>query len=193
VAMCTIRPSLEEVRLYSRNPENRAAFVRRMQPQVRPPLIAVEAPEEAAREADLICLATGSNVPVLFGEWLSSGQHVTSIVASNKGVLQQGSVSRPRREFDDAVIRRADRVVATLKEQAIMDEQADLFEPVQRGLISWKQIGDLGELVTGKVAGRQSPAEITVFKQNSDQGVGFMALAKLAHDKAKAVGVGIEI
>jgi ornithine cyclodeaminase/alanine dehydrogenase-like protein (mu-crystallin family) len=193
VTMCTIRPSLEEVRLFSRSPENRAAFVNRMQPQVRPRLIAVEAPEEAATGADLICLATGSNVPVLFGEWLKPGQHVTSIVASNKGILQQGSVSRPRREFDDAVITRADRVIATLKEQAILDEQADLFEPVERGLISWEQIGDLGELVTGKVAGRRSPAEITVFKQNSDQGVGFMALAKLAHDKAKATGAGIEI
>lgn len=193
VAMCTIRPSLEEVRVFSRSPENRAAFVTRMQPQVRARLVAVEVPEQAAREVDLICLATGSNVPVLFGEWLSPGQHVTSIVASNKGVLQQGSVSRPRRELDDAVISRADRVVATLKEQAIIDEQADLFEPVEKGLISWQQIGDLGELVTGKVPGRQSPAEITIFKQNSDQGVGFMALAKLAHDKAKAVGVGIEI
>src|SRR6266576_5680890 len=80
------------------------------------------------------------------------------LVASNKGVFLQGSVSRPRREFDDAVIARADRVVATLKEQAIMDEQADLFEPVEKGIISWQQIGDLGELVTGKVPGRQSPA-----------------------------------
>jgi ornithine cyclodeaminase/alanine dehydrogenase-like protein (mu-crystallin family) len=193
VTMCAIRPSLEEVRLYSRSPENRAAFVSRMQPQVRPRVIAVQTPEQVAKEADLICLATGSNVPVLFGKWLSPGQHVTSIVASNKGVLQQGSVSRSRREFDDAVITRADRVIATLKEQAIMDEQADLFEPVERGLISWQQIGDLGELVSGKVPGRQSPAEITVFKQNSDQGVGFMALAKLAHDKAKAAGAGIEI
>jgi ornithine cyclodeaminase/alanine dehydrogenase-like protein (mu-crystallin family) len=193
VTMCTIRPSLEEVRVYSRSAENRASFVNRMQPQVRPRVIPVQFPEQAARGADLICLATGSNVPVLFGEWLSPGQHVTSIVASNKGVLQQGSVSRPRREFDDAVITRADRVIATLKDQAIMDEQADLFEPVARGLISWEQIGDLGELVAGKVPGRQSSAEITVFKQNSDQGVGFMALAKLAHDKAKAAGVGTEI
>src|SRR5262245_42512277 len=30
VAMCTIRPSLEEVRVYSRNPENCASFVARM-------------------------------------------------------------------------------------------------------------------------------------------------------------------
>ena len=132
-------------------------------------------------------------MPVLLGEWLEKGQHITSIVASNKGVLLQGSVSRPRREFDDAVIARADRVIATLKEQAIMDEQADLFEPVERGIISWERISDLGELVAGKVAGRRTPEEITVFKQNSDQGVGFMALAKLAHDKARAAGIGMDI
>jgi hypothetical protein len=34
---------------------------------------------------------------------------------------------------------------------------------------------------------------LTVFKQNSDQGVGFMALAKLAHNKARAAGIGMEM
>jgi ornithine cyclodeaminase/alanine dehydrogenase-like protein (mu-crystallin family) len=193
IAMCAIRPAIAEVRVFSRSAENRASFVARMQPQVRARITAVEQPEAAARGADLICLATGSNVPVLFGAWLSPGQHVTSIVASNKGVAQQSGLARPRREFDDAVIARADRVVATLKEQAIMDEQADLFEPVQNGIISWDKIADLGEVVAGKAHGRRSPQEITVFKQNSDQGVGFMALAKLAHDKARAAGRGLEI
>jgi ornithine cyclodeaminase/alanine dehydrogenase-like protein (mu-crystallin family) len=193
VTMCTIRPSIEEVRVFSRSAENRSRFLARMQPQVGARIIAVEKPEDAARGADLICLATGSNVPVLFGDWLEKGQHVTSIVASNKGVFLQGSVSRPRREFDDVVIARADRVVATLKEQAIMDQQADLFEPVENGVTTWDKIADLGELVAGKVPGRRSAAEITVFKQNSDQGVGFMALAKLAHDKAQAAGLGLVI
>jgi ornithine cyclodeaminase/alanine dehydrogenase-like protein (mu-crystallin family) len=193
VAMCTIRPGVEEVRVYSRSADNRAAFIAKMQPQVKARLVAASAPEPAARGADLICLATGSNVPVLFGDWLEKGQHVTSIVASNKGVLEQGSVSAPRREFDDAVISRADVLVATLKEQAIMDEQADLFQPVSQGLTSWDRIADLGALVAGKAPGRRNPDEITVFKQNSDQGVGFMALAKLAHDKARAAGIGLEI
>ncbi|MGH6768665.1 MAG: ornithine cyclodeaminase family protein [Xanthobacteraceae bacterium] len=193
VAMCTIRPSIERVRVFSRSFDNRAAFAARMQPQVKARIEPVETPEAVARGADLICLATGSNVPVLLGAWLEPGQHVTSIVASNKGVFLQGSVSRPRREFDDDVIARADRIVATLKEQAIMDEQADLFEPVAKGLASWEGIADLGELVAGKTHGRRSASEITVFKQNSDQGVGFMALAKLAHDKARAAGVGTEI
>jgi alanine dehydrogenase len=193
VAMCAIRPGIERVSIYSRSEENRRQFVNRMQPHVRARLDAVDRPEDVASGTDLICCATGSNVPVLFGAWLEKGQHVTSIVASNKGVLMQGSVSRPRREFDDAVIARADRVAATLKEQAIMDEQADLFEPVRDRLISWDAIAELGELVAGKTHGRRSADEITVFKQNSDQGVGFMALAALAHEKAKAAGVGIEI
>ena len=193
IAMCTIRPAIDEVRVFSRSADNRAAFVKRMQPQVRARIVAVDNAEAVARGADLICLATGSNEPVLFGEWLEPGQHVVSIVASNKGVFLQGSVSRPRREFDDAVLARADRIVATLKEQAIMDEQADLFEPVSAGVTSWDKIADLGELVAGKTHGRRSAQDITVFKQNSDQGVGFMALAKLAHDKARAAGAGMEI
>lgn len=193
VTMCTIRPGIERVRVHSRSTENRRRFIETMQPYVKAQIEAVERPEDVARGADLIVCATGTNVPVLFGAWLESGQHVTSIVASNKGVLMQGSVARPRREFDDAVIDRADCVVATLKEQAIMDEQADLFEPVARGLIDWDEIEDLGDLVAGKTHGRRARHEITVFKQNSDQGVGFMALGKLAHDKARTAGIGVEI
>jgi len=191
--MCTIRPGIETVRVYSRKPENRSGFVREMQRHVRAQMVPVDRPEDAARGADLICCATGTNVPVLFGAWLEEGQHVTSIVASNKGVLMQGSVAGPRREFDDEVIARADRVIATLKEQAIMDEQADLFEPVANGITNWDRIADLGEVVSGKAHGRRSAREITVFKQNSDQGVGFMALAKLAYEKARGAGIGLEI
>lgn len=193
VTMCAIRPSIKEARIYSRNPENRAKFIERMQPHVGARLISVETAEAVARGADLICCATGTNVPVLMGEWLVPGQHVTSIVASNKGVFEQGSVSRPRREFDDEVIARADCIVATSKEQAIMDEQADLFEPVSKGITGWDRIANLGELLAGKTVGRASPEQITVFKQNSDQGVGFMALAKLAHEKASAAGLGLQI
>ena len=59
--------------------DNRRRFVSRMQPFVRARIEAVERPEQAARGADLICCASNSNVPVLFGAWLEQGQHVTSI------------------------------------------------------------------------------------------------------------------
>jgi ornithine cyclodeaminase/alanine dehydrogenase-like protein (mu-crystallin family) len=193
IAMCTIRPGIETVRVFSRNGENRTRFAATMQPYVRARIEVMTRPQDAATVADLICLATGSNVPVLFGAWLQSGQHVTSIVAGNKGVVQQGSIPRPRREFDDEVVARAAVIVATLKEQAIIDEQGDLFEPVTKGITTWEKIADLAQLAAGKTLGRRHADEITLFKQNSDQGVGFMALAKLAHDKARAHGVGMDV
>jgi ornithine cyclodeaminase/alanine dehydrogenase-like protein (mu-crystallin family) len=80
-----------------------------------------------------------------------------------------------------------------LREQGRKDGQGDLCEPIERGLLSWEKIVDLGPVLAGISPGRRSDDEITVFKQNSDQGVGFMALARLAHDKAKIAGVGLQL
>src|ERR1700751_3001529 len=54
ITMCTIRPSIDAVQVFSRSPENRAAFLARMQPQVRARLATVEAPRAAAEGTDLI-------------------------------------------------------------------------------------------------------------------------------------------
>jgi alanine dehydrogenase len=190
--MCSIR-AIEKVKVFSRNPENRRAFCRLMQPHVSAEIVAVADPGEVAAGADMIVCATGSNVPVLHGAWLEKGQHVTSIVGSNKELLQEGLVGRPRRELDDEVLARADVIVATLRQQAMQDEQGDLIEPIARGVIRWEHVNDLSDVLAGKVAGRTHPQQITLFKQNSDQGVGFMALARLAHDKARRAGIGTEI
>lgn len=190
--MCALRP-IEAVKVFSRKPENRRAFCALMQSHVNAELIPVDDPRQAAHGADLIVCATGSNVPVLFGEWLEPGQHVTSIVGSNKELLQEGLVSRPRRELDDTVLTRADLVVATLRQQGIYDEQGDLAEPIGKGLLRWEDVKDLSALIAGRERGRTTEDQITLFKQNSDQGVGFMALARLVHDKARAAGIGIEI
>ncbi len=190
--MCTIRP-IELVKVFSRNPDNRRAFCDLMQRHVHAELKPVETPREVARGVDMIVCATSSNVPVLFGEWLDKGVHMTSIVGSNKELLAEGSVKRPRRELDDEVLVRADVLVATLVRQAVQDEQGDLFEPCSRGLLRWEDIKELGQLVSGKVKGRTHDEQITVFKQNSDQGVGFMALGRMVYDKARQCGIGTEI
>lgn len=191
-AICAIRP-IKEVKVYSRSADNRRAFCALMQKHVEAELVPVEKPKEAATGVDLIVCATNSNVPVLLGQWLEEGIHVTSIVGSNKELLAEGLVSRPRRELDDEVFRRADVVVVTLLQQAIQDEQGDIVEPIERGLLRWQDIKELSSLAAGKVTGRTNDRQITVFKQNSDQGVGYMALAKLAHDKARQAGIGMEV
>jgi ornithine cyclodeaminase/alanine dehydrogenase-like protein (mu-crystallin family) len=190
--MCTLRP-IRMVRVFSRSPENRKAFCTLMQPHIDAELIPVDHPREAAAGADLIVCATGSNLPVLYGYWLGAGQHVTSIVASNKELVEEGLVSRPRRELDDKVLSRADVIVATLRQQGVYDEQGDFIEPIENGVLQWDDVKDLSSLLAGKAIGRTAPEQITLFKQNSDQGVGFMALARLAHDKARRAGLGTEI
>ena len=190
--MCRIRP-IEEVRVYSRSAERRAAFVAEMQPRIGAALRAVEAPQDAAAGADLICCATNTNVPALHGAWLEDGQHVTSIVNSNKGVKEQAGLARPRREIDDEVVRRAGLILVNLREQSIVEEHGDLCEPIANGIASWDEIVELGEILTGRAKGRTSDDQITLFKQNSDQGVGFMALANLACETAEAHGIGMEI
>ena len=190
--MCALRP-IETVKVFSRSADHRRAFCALMQPHIDAEIIPIDNPRAVATGADLVVCATGSNVPVLFGDWLEPGAHVTSIVGSNKELLAEGLVSKPRRELDDEVLARADVIVATLKQQAIQDEQGDVVEPIQNGIINWDNVKELAQLVAGKVTGRTGERQITLFKQNSDQGVGFMALARLAHDKARVVGIGMEI
>ncbi|MGA0314455.1 MAG: ornithine cyclodeaminase family protein, partial [Alphaproteobacteria bacterium] len=96
-------------------------------------------------------------------------------------------------EIDDLVVKKADIIVVNIAEQSRIDEHGDLFEPVQRGIIDWKDLTEIGEIITGCKKGRSSSEQITLYKQNSDQGVGFMALAKLAYEVAVKNKIGIEI
>ena len=192
IAMLAIRP-IEEVRVYSRSAKNRKKFIEEMTPHVDILLSAVDEPQEAARGSDLICMATNTNVPALFGDWLEPGQHITSIVNSNKGVKEQAGLARRRREVDDEAVRRADIILVNILEQSIVDEHGDLWEPVEQGIIQWNDVLEMGEILNGRQEGRSSPKQITLFKQNSDQGVGYMALANLVCDVAEKNDIGIKI
>src|SRR5690606_19646120 len=96
---------------------------------------------------DIVITATNSNVPVLEGEWLAPGQHVTSIVGSNVGLLNAGHTATKRRELDDTSVSRAARIGIVSKEQARHDEQADIFEQAQRGICDWDAVVELTELL----------------------------------------------
>lgn len=185
--------ALDDVKVFSRSEENRRAFCRQMSQALDMRLHPVSNVDEAVSDADIVVCASASNVPVLDGGKLRDGAHVTSIVNGNRIVVREGEAPRYRRELDDETIRRASLVCAVMKEQAIKDGQGDLSEPVERGLLSWDAISNLDEVLTGAKPGRTSDAQITVFKQNSDQGVGFMALARLACERATQHGIGVEM
>jgi alanine dehydrogenase len=150
-------------------------------------------PEDAVRGVDIILTATTSSVPVFDGQWLEPGAHVTSIVGSNVGLVQGGFTKAKRREIDDATLERSDVLGIASVQQAIQDEQADIFDPVERGIIRWEQWIEIGSILAGKKEGRTRPEQITLFKNNAGQGVADVALGALVLKKILEKGAGLPL
>ena len=167
---------LKNVKAYSRNPENRKKFVEEMGPVTNLNITPVASPEEALRGVDIVLTATNSSVPVFDGSWLQPGQHVTTIVGSNVGLVKGGFTAAKRREIDDATLARSQVHGIVSIQQAVQDEQADIFDPVQRGVIRWEQLIEIGEILAGKKEGRTKAEQITFYKNNAGQGVADVAL-----------------
>jgi alanine dehydrogenase len=183
----------EKIKVYTRTRENREAFAREMAKRFDLPFEAVDEPRKAATGVDIVLTATNASVPVLDGRWLEEGAHITSIVSSNVGLVKGGFIPKKRRELDDETIRRSDVIVVCSKSQAIQDEQGDLFDPVQSGILSWDKIRELSALLNGEAPGRASDRDITLFKNNAGQGVADVALGALAFKQILARDGGQEV
>ena len=135
-ALRLVRP-FREVRVWS--PRNARAFAKEFG------IHAAASAEEAVRGAHVVVVATTSQTPVLFGEWLSPGTHVNAVGAP-----------RPTwRELDDDVLRKA-RIYVELREAATR-ESGDIIAAGQ-------VYAEIGEVVAGTKPGRQAAGEITLFK-----------------------------
>jgi alanine dehydrogenase len=181
---------LQEIRVYSPNPEHRAAFVERMAPKVEARLEAVDSPEAALDGADVVVAATNTTRPVFDGDTLKPGMHVTTIGGSNIGLIRSGVLRQKRSEVDDATLARADRVVILSARQATQDEQGEIIDPVERGALSWERVFQLRDVLSGKAPGRQGPGEITVFTNNAGTGNVDIAIAGRLYAEAKRRGRG---
>ncbi|MBI2360727.1 MAG: ornithine cyclodeaminase family protein [Deltaproteobacteria bacterium] len=189
LAFARIR-KLKEVRVYSRSRENRNTFAADMGSALNLSIRPVASAEEAVKGVDIVLCATNASVPVFDGNWLEPGVHVTSIVGSNIGLVQGGFAKAKRREIDDATVKRSTVIGINSIQQAIQDEQGDIYDPVQKGIIRWEDLVEIGELLAGKKEGRTKAEQITLFKNNAGQGVADVALGGLVLEKAQERGLG---
>ncbi len=149
--------SFRDVRVWS--PRNAGAFARER--GVR----ACATAEEAVRGADVVVTATSSTTPVLRGSWLAPGAHVNAI----------GACRPDWRELDDELLAGA-RIIVDSREGAAR-ESGDVIA-AGAGRIA----GELGEVVLGRVSGRTSSGELTLFK-SLGMAVEDVAAAKLVFDR----------
>ena len=134
---------------------------------------AVETAEEAVRGADVVCLCTNSDDPVISLDWLAPGMHVTSV-----------GYSPPGGELDPRVIEQGRLFVETRL----------AFEPPPVGCGELAGLDpsvgtELGEVLLGRYLGRQSKDELTVYKAMG-HACEDMAAASLVYHRAKQDGAG---
>jgi ornithine cyclodeaminase len=170
--------SIAKAKVWSRNPGHAKQFVSRESKKWNLSIQAAASAREAIRDADIICTATSANTPILLGEWLEPGVHINAV----------GAPRPTSREMDSEAIAMS-KVFVDSRESAI-NESGDIIAPIKEGKITEKHIlGELGELVLGKIEGRTSEADTTLFK-SLGLAVEDLASAHYIYSKANAHRTG---
>ncbi|MEE8284519.1 MAG: ornithine cyclodeaminase family protein [Alphaproteobacteria bacterium] len=193
VLACSCERDIKKYKIYSRDPDNRKAFIEKLTPLVDAEFEDLDDPREVCREADIVICATNSNVPVFDGDWLEPGQHVITVVGSNNALVKGGWLESGRRENDDRTCERASFIVTNWLESVIQDGQAGLVEPIEAGVIAWDKIVELGAVISGAHPGRTSDDEITYHANNNGTAASDLAIAQRVYEKCREMGRGIEL
>ncbi len=180
LAMITVA-KLDKINLVETNLDRASEFAGRMGPKYGVKINIVNYAQEAVREADIITTVTSSKKPVFDGRDVKPGTHINAV----GGIHPQGG------EIDIYTVTHSKIVVEKMGE--VLSEAGEILIPIQKGLLKKEDIhGEIAQVVTGKIPGRISSEEITLFKS-----IGFAmedaVMADLAYRKAMEKGVGRSI
>ena len=109
--------------------------------------------EEAARRADVICTVTSSREPVVLGDWVRPGTHLNLVGSSYLGSV----------EVDSALVAKS-RYFADYR-PGVLAQAAELAVARDAGLVDDSHVvGEIGEVLAGRIAGRENDGQITIYK-----------------------------
>ena len=172
---------LRRVRVWSANPRHADAFARATSKEEGPPVEVMGSARQAVDGADLICTVTSAKEPVLEGAWLAEGVHINAV----------GACFPSARELDTAAVKRARLFVD--RRESTLAESGDFLIPRAEGALDDRHIlGELGEVLTGVVPGRQRQGDVTLFK-SLGLAVEDLAAAHHVAERAAAANLGASI
>jgi ornithine cyclodeaminase len=179
-AMGLVR-DLRRVRVWSRNPAHAERFARRESERRGLAIEPMPTARAAVEGADLVCTTTAAPEPVLLGEWLAPGAHVNAV----------GACVPTARELDTEAVVRA-RLFVDRRESALA-EAGDFLIPKREGALDDAHIlGELGDVLVGRVPGRTGAREITLF-ESLGIAVEDVAAAHHVYEKALREGAGTRV
>ena len=150
-AMTAVR-DIHSVTVYDQNTQAARRYCQEMEKKFGVPVTAADSVREAVHDADIICTVTPSREPYLEAGWIAPGTHINAV----------GAFTPTTREVTSALVARS-RLYADQVE-AMRKECGEYLVPLQEGLIGPEHIvGSLGGVLLGRVPGRSSEEEITLF------------------------------
>jgi ornithine cyclodeaminase len=144
---------LKDVRVWSPTAAHREAFAREAALETGLPVRACASASDATRGASIIVLATASKTPVLDSGDVIDGAHICAV----------GACRPDQREMTTPLFERAKVFVDS--RAAAFKEAGEILIPIAEGAVTDAHVlGELGQVINGKILGRTGVHEVTVFK-----------------------------
>ena len=151
-AMCEVLP-LEEVYVFSRSRRKSEEFCEQMKQVAAPCRLIPTQDRSVLKDCGVICTATSSHEPVFTDCELGAGVHINGI----------GSYRPEMAEIPVETIQRS--IVCVDQRAACLREAGDILQGIKNGdLPKDYHAPELGEVLIGRVAGRTSREQTTIFK-----------------------------
>jgi len=173
--------ALSEIRVWGRSAERAAAFAAEVGAALGVPARALASSQAAAEGAEIICATTAAAEPVLLGAWVAEGCHVNLVGSSRAGPV----------ECDDALVARS-RFFAD-HAAGVRAQGAEWLKALASGAVGEDHLlGEIGEVLDGRLAGRTGERDITVYKSLGSI-VQDLASAWRLYEDARADGGGVTV
>jgi ornithine cyclodeaminase len=176
-ALLTVRTA-DLVVVWGRTPLEADAFARRIVEDHNVNIEIASTIAEVVRNADVLITATPSTEPIIRGEWLKPGVHITAV----------GSNSPTKQECHLDVLQRADVILVDNFEQC--STSGEIHHGLAAGIITRDSIqGNLSQLMLNSIPGRTEREQITLVDLT---GLDWQdtVIATLALEKALFLGLG---
>ncbi|MFC4772862.1 ornithine cyclodeaminase family protein [Enterococcus hermanniensis] len=148
---------LETIYVFDQNPERTKAFATQMNSALNKygaQILPASTSDQAIANADLIVTVTPATAPVFDGTKVKAGATISCV----------GSYQPHMQEMDPVILQRATKIFFD-SEAAVLAEAGDILIPLENGLVTKDDFsGDIGEVLTGNVMGRETEEDIIVFK-----------------------------
>jgi len=177
-ALLTVVPGIREVRAYDLRLETAEQFAGEMSEKFSLSARAVENAEAAVRGADIIVTVTVADEPIVREAWMEPGSFFAAV-----GSYQE-------EEFE--VITNSDKVVVDGLDHVLHRETPVIALMVEQGKIRKDEIIEIGQIVTGEVAGRTSPEE-RIFFSPIGMAIEDVCLCYKAYQLAVEKGIGTRL